>query len=202
MIAAGQGSVIINIIDPGRWRERSDRTGPRVSLSCGGEKETPVVKRFARFIPSGLVLRLLVPFSTLTTTHFLLRRREKRQTTSMLVFYLCLSILPSLSFGYSFDFTSTPTQCSNLSLSIAGTGGQPPYSVLLIPFGPSTLPNNTEARRITQQNFSGTDTTLSFQLKFPSNSQFVAVVSFISPPSFIIFVRSSSLLFTFLHSVF
>ncbi len=95
----------------------------------------------------------------------------------MLLLCLCLSILPSFSFAYSFDFTNTPKQCGNLSLSVTGPGGQPPYSILLIPYGPSTLPNNIEARRITQQNFSGTDTTLSFQLKFPSNTQFVAVVS-------------------------
>ncbi|KAI0792354.1 hypothetical protein C8Q75DRAFT_706106, partial [Abortiporus biennis] len=90
---------------------------------------------------------------------------------------LSFLLLPSLSLAYSFEFTSIPRQCGNLSISLNGTGGVPPYRVLIIPVGPSPLPNNVEARRITQQNFTGSDTTVTFQLKFPTNSQFVAVVS-------------------------
>ncbi|KAI0078378.1 hypothetical protein K474DRAFT_944891 [Panus rudis PR-1116 ss-1] len=95
----------------------------------------------------------------------------------MLALYSTLLLLPSLSLAYTFNFTSTPRQCDNLSVSISGSGGQPPYQVLIIPFGPSPLPNNVEARRITEVNFTGTSSDLSFQLKFPANSQFVAVVS-------------------------
>ncbi|KAF8439133.1 hypothetical protein L210DRAFT_3621871 [Boletus edulis BED1] len=89
-----------------------------------------------------------------------------------------LSILLSAALvsAYSFTFTSKPQQCANLSLQISGSG-KPPYSVLIIPYGPSPLSNNVEVRTIVSQQFSGDDSSLSFQLKFPANSQFVAVVS-------------------------
>ncbi|KZT69906.1 hypothetical protein DAEQUDRAFT_725867 [Daedalea quercina L-15889] len=80
----------------------------------------------------------------------------------------------STASAFSWDFTSTPKQCQNLSLSISGSGS-PPYSVLVIPFGASPLPNNTEVRRIFQVQFNGSST--SFQLAYPTDSQFVAVVS-------------------------
>lgn len=87
-----------------------------------------------------------------------------------------LAAFPALAAAYSFTFDNTPTQCGTVSLSVTGAGS-PPYSVLIIPFGPSPLPNNTEVRKITQQNFTGNAGQVSFQLKFPTNSQFVAVVS-------------------------
>ncbi|KAH7906609.1 hypothetical protein BJ138DRAFT_1183003 [Hygrophoropsis aurantiaca] len=86
--------------------------------------------------------------------------------------YLVLS--SSLASAYSFTFTSQPQQCGTLSLDIQGSG-QPPYSVLIIPYGPTPLPNNIEARTIVNQPFSGDSSSVSFQLKFPANSQFVAV---------------------------
>ncbi|KDQ58743.1 hypothetical protein JAAARDRAFT_47090 [Jaapia argillacea MUCL 33604] len=75
------------------------------------------------------------------------------------------TLAPSLASAFSFQFTSTPQQCS----------GQPPYSVVIIPFGPSPLPNNIEARKIFQTNFTGSS--VSFKLNYPANSQFVAVMS-------------------------
>lgn len=78
--------------------------------------------------------------------------------------------------GYSFTFTSQPQQCTNLSLSISGSG-QPPYTVLIIPYGPSPLSNNVEVRTILSHQFPGDASAASFQLNYPANSQFVAVVS-------------------------
>jgi hypothetical protein len=91
---------------------------------------------------------------------------------------LALSIVLSASLvsGYSFTFTSQPQQCANLSLEISGSG-EPPYSVLIIPYGPTPLANNIEVRTIVSQQFPGDDSSVSFQLKYPVNSQFVAVVS-------------------------
>ncbi|KAH0835947.1 hypothetical protein J3R83DRAFT_9872 [Lanmaoa asiatica] len=91
---------------------------------------------------------------------------------------IALSLVLSASqvFGYSFTFTSQPQQCANLSLQISGSG-VPPYSVLIIPYGPTPLPNNVEVRTIIYQQFSGDASSLSFQLEYPGNSQFVAVVS-------------------------
>ncbi|THG92690.1 hypothetical protein EW026_g8301 [Hermanssonia centrifuga] len=95
----------------------------------------------------------------------------------MLSSYLSLLILlPTLSFAFSFNFESTPRQCQTLSISITGSG-QPPYSVLILPFGPSPLANNTEVRKIFQSNFTGDSTSHSFLLSYPESSQFVAVVS-------------------------
>ncbi|KAF9788328.1 hypothetical protein BJ322DRAFT_1048293 [Thelephora terrestris] len=91
------------------------------------------------------------------------------------------SVIPTLLFSslvaaYSFTFTSVPTQCKELSLAIQGQGS-PPYEVLIIPVGPSTAPNNVEVRRVVDQTFPNNGTTVSFPLNFPTNSQFVAVVS-------------------------
>jgi len=84
---------------------------------------------------------------------------------------------PSFAAAFSFVLNTTPQQCQNLSVAITGNGGVPPYNILIIPFGPSPLPNNIEARRIVNIPFTGSSSTLSFQLDFPANSQFVAVVS-------------------------
>ncbi|KAI1788637.1 hypothetical protein LXA43DRAFT_629738 [Ganoderma leucocontextum] len=84
--------------------------------------------------------------------------------------------LASFAAAYSFNIVSTPRQCENLTVQITGEGGQAPYSLLIIPFGPSPLPNAVEARRITNVPFN-TSTSVDFQLRFPENSQFVAVVS-------------------------
>lgn len=88
---------------------------------------------------------------------------------------LALSFSPLVS-SYTWSFTTTPQQCATLSLQISGSGS-PPYSVLVIPYGPTPLPNNTEVRTIVYQQFDGSSTSTSFQLKYPSTSQFVAVVS-------------------------
>lgn len=88
---------------------------------------------------------------------------------------LALCFFP-LVFSYTWSFTTTPQQCATLSIQISGSGS-PPYNILVIPYGPTPLPNNTEVRTIVYQQFDGSSTTTSFQLKYPSTSQFVAVVS-------------------------
>ena len=60
-------------------------------------------------------------------------------------------------------------------LGIAGEG-RAPYTLLLVPFGPTPLPNFVEVRHITNVPFNSS-TSVNFQLRFPENSQFVAVVS-------------------------
>lgn len=102
---------------------------------------------------------------------------------------LSLLAFPALSAAYSWNFKANPQQCSNLTISISGSDGQPPYRVLIIPFGPTPLPNNVEARTILDVPFEGNSNTISFQLKYPANSQLVAVVSFllISIPSFLLY---------------
>ena len=87
-----------------------------------------------------------------------------------------IAFFPSFASGFSFTINNTPQQCRNLSISITGSG-QPPYSALILPFGPTPLANNTEVRKILDESFSGDSTSLSFQLSYPQNSQFVVVVS-------------------------
>ncbi len=82
---------------------------------------------------------------------------------------------PRYASAYSWQFTSQPLQCQNVSIDVQGSG-QPPYSLLLIPSGPSPLPNNTEVRTIQNISFTGRRTSLSFQLNYPEGSSFVAVV--------------------------
>ncbi|KAI9509270.1 hypothetical protein F5148DRAFT_1189042 [Russula earlei] len=89
---------------------------------------------------------------------------------------LSLSLFPLLADAYTWQFTSQPRQCQNLSLAVQGSG-QPPYTLLIIPYGPTPLPNNTEVRTIQSITFPENGTTLSFKLAYPENSSFVAVVS-------------------------
>ena len=96
-------------------------------------------------------------------------------TEAMSSFYLPLFLLPSLASAFSFNIESTPRQCQDLTISITGSG-KPPYTALVIPFGASPFSNNTEVRKIFQQNFTGDATSVSFTLPYPANSQFVAVV--------------------------
>ena len=85
----------------------------------------------------------------------------------------------SLANAYTFKFTTVPTQCQDLSLAIDGQGS-PPYEVLIIPVGPSTAANNVEVRTVIDQTFPNDGTTITFPLRFPANSQFVAVVRLFS----------------------
>jgi len=58
-----------------------------------------------------------------------------------------------------------------------GSGGVPPYRLLVLPSGPTPLSSGVEVRKILDVPFPDSSTTLSFQLNYPANSQFVAVVS-------------------------
>ncbi|KAF8269216.1 hypothetical protein EI94DRAFT_1725804 [Lactarius quietus] len=89
-------------------------------------------------------------------------------------FFLFFSL--NYTAAYTWQFTSQPGQCQNVSVAVQGSG-QPPYSLLLIPSGPTPLPNNTEVRNIQNIPFTGNSTSLSFNLNYPANSSFVAVVS-------------------------
>lgn len=90
---------------------------------------------------------------------------------------LTLIVLPILSVAFSWTFDTTPQQCSTLQVSISGSGGQPPYRILIAPYGPSPLKNQIEARAILDQPFAYGSDTVSFELNYPASSQFVAVVS-------------------------
>ncbi|KAF9057529.1 hypothetical protein BJ165DRAFT_1397783 [Panaeolus papilionaceus] len=81
----------------------------------------------------------------------------------------------SLVAGYTWTFKENPRQCSNLTINVEGDGGKPPYRVLIIPSGPTPLPNNIEARRIIDMPFPGNERQISFLLPYPENSLFVAV---------------------------
>lgn len=94
------------------------------------------------------------------------------------VLFLTLSSLSTLSAAYTWNFVSPPQQCSNLTVSLAGSGGIPPYRILVLPFGATTLSSGLEVRTILDVAFPADSTTVSFQLKYPANSQLVAVVSY------------------------
>ena len=96
---------------------------------------------------------------------------------SSLPILLTLSSLSTLSSAYTWNFASPPQQCSNLTVSIVGSGGVAPYRLLVLPSGPTPLSSGVEVRRILDVAFPDGSTTVSFQLKYPANSQLVAVVS-------------------------
>lgn len=80
--------------------------------------------------------------------------------------------------AYSWNFLSNPQQCENTTIQLSGDGGQPPYRILILPFGATPLPNSIEARTIQEEVFiSGSERSGSIKLNYPANSQFVAVVS-------------------------
>ena len=93
-----------------------------------------------------------------------------------LIASLGLSLLPQAN-AYAWSFQQPPQQCTNLSIAVSGNDGQPPYRVLILPFGPSPLANNIEARKIMDVPFPSGQNRVQFQLNYPANSQFVAVVS-------------------------
>lgn len=91
-------------------------------------------------------------------------------------FLLALAFCPSFSTGYSWHLNTPPTQCSNLSITVTGSDGVPPYRVLIVPFGPSPLSSNIEIRSIIDQPFDGNSTTVEFPVNYPAHSYFIAVV--------------------------
>ncbi|KAF8649171.1 hypothetical protein AX16_005969 [Volvariella volvacea WC 439] len=99
------------------------------------------------------------------------------QLLPLLFSAVLFSSWPAPASAYTWSFRSTPQQCSNLTIEVSGNDGVPPYRVLILPFGSTPLPNGVEARRIVDQPFPGNSNSVSFQLKYPENSQFVAVVS-------------------------
>jgi len=87
-----------------------------------------------------------------------------------------LTVLPAFVQGYSFQLLDQPTQCGNATFQITGSGS-PPYSLLLVPYGPPSTSTGVEVRHLQNLQFDSGATTLSIQFKYPANSQFVAVVS-------------------------
>ena len=121
---------------------------------------------------------------------------------SSLPILLTLSSLSTLSAAYTWNFASPPQQCSNLTVSLVGSGGVPPYRLLVLPSGPTPLSSGIEVRRILDVPFPDGSTTVSFQLKYPANSQLVAVVSitlsFLFPFFYFLHFLFLSFLFLFL----
>ena len=92
------------------------------------------------------------------------------------VLSLSLALHLRTSSGFSFTINNTPQQCSDLNISVVGSG-QPPYSAVIVPYGSTPLPNNIEVRNVVDVPFSGVSTSTSFKLPYPDNSQFVVMVS-------------------------
>ena len=91
--------------------------------------------------------------------------------TTTILFQVILSLVVVSAFN--FTFSSSPTQCSSLTVNV--NGGTPPYRLNLIPAGP--MPGGPpEIRSIVDASFS--DKTFNLDaLKFPADSQFIAMVS-------------------------
>jgi hypothetical protein len=117
-------------------------------------------------------------------------KRQRHQSLSAAMKIPAIFLFaPLLANAYTWKFTSQPSQCQNVSIAVEGSG-QPPYSLLIIPSGPSPLANNVEVRTIQSIPFPGNSDTLSFKLKYPENSSFVAVVSRYPPIYMFAVIRS------------
>ncbi|KIJ36298.1 hypothetical protein M422DRAFT_261251 [Sphaerobolus stellatus SS14] len=88
--------------------------------------------------------------------------------------WVSLLTLPTLALSYSFQLTSAPTQCGQLSLELTEGQGSPPYTALVVPFGANPTPDG-ERRRIFQHVFSGQTT--NFTMPYPANGGFVIALS-------------------------
>jgi hypothetical protein len=92
-----------------------------------------------------------------------------------------MKISSSLSFlslfllakAYTWQFTSQPVQCKNITITLQGAG-KPPYHLMVVPHGSTPLPNGTEVRQVQNISFSGSSAT--FKLPYPEKSSFIAVV--------------------------
>ena len=89
--------------------------------------------------------------------------------------FIVLQLLSQLTFSaaYSWHLNSTPKQCSNLSISVTGSDGVPPYHVLVVPVGPPKT--KAEVRGVIDKSFN--ENSFSFAINYPAGTQFVAVVS-------------------------
>ena len=88
----------------------------------------------------------------------------------LLPFLFALAAFSAPANTFSFWFTSPPAQCANVT--VQWTNGQPPYTLLLVPVGHL----NPETRTIAQFDIEqGNQVT--FPLRFPAQSQFVAVLN-------------------------
>ena len=120
-------------------------------------------------LPSADSLQLLRPSNFVTTS---------LPYTFWLVIVATLAATVPGASAYTWNLRNDPQQCQNLTIDLIGGDGQPPFRILIIPFGPSPLPNNTEARRIQEVVFATGDAKNgNVMLNYPENSQFVAVVS-------------------------
>lgn len=90
-----------------------------------------------------------------------------------LFFAVALYALSSLQIVRAFNFTflTIPAQCEELSIAISG--GVPPYRLLIIPIG--SLLTGPEIRTIVDRNITGTSD--SFIFNYPAASQFIAMMS-------------------------
>jgi hypothetical protein len=113
-------------------------------------------------------------------THHDLSSVQRRMDTKRAIFLYLLAACSLRANGYGFSIDSSPTQCGELSISITGSGGKPPYRRGIFPWGRSPLENGQlEVRKILDVPFNDSSH-VSFTLPYPKDSQFVAVVS---PPN-------------------
>ncbi|KAJ1311691.1 hypothetical protein OPQ81_010164 [Rhizoctonia solani] len=89
------------------------------------------------------------------------------------LFAVVLHVLASLQVVRAFNFTflTIPAQCEELSIAISG--GTPPYRLLIVPIG--QVLSGPEIRTIIDRNITGT--TDSFIFNYPAASRFVAMMS-------------------------
>lgn len=79
--------------------------------------------------------------------------------------------------SYSWAFDNAPSQCNPLVISITDqTGGEPPYTLLVVPHGNTPLQNLVEVRQVLSIPFN-TTTQVNFTLNYPATSELVALVS-------------------------
>ena len=94
--------------------------------------------------------------------------------------FIAFHVLSQFTFSaaYSWKLDAAPTQCTDLSISITGTDGLPPYNVLVVPFGPTPFQDQIDVRGVIYKSFDGNSGSISLPINYPADTEFVAVVSY------------------------
>ncbi len=90
---------------------------------------------------------------------------------------LLLAVVFRRAYSYTWLFEEAPSQCGQITVTVTGSDATPPFRVLIVPFGLSSLPGGVDSRSVLDIPFSGDQNSVKFQLTYPENLQFVAVVS-------------------------
>ncbi|KAF8629317.1 hypothetical protein AX15_003511 [Amanita polypyramis BW_CC] len=89
-----------------------------------------------------------------------------------LVALLLALLLPMVSAAVTWKFNAPPLQCKNLTMTVTGLTGTPPYHAIVVPFGPA----GTATEQVIDIPFNSDQETINFPINYPEGAQFVVSI--------------------------